>query len=258
MTRKYSSISVETTLASAISSIATTVTLATGSTASLLGGVTLGVGNIDQFTCAIDPDTVNEEIVFVTAVSSDTLTIVRGRAGTSAITHSGGATIKHVLTSNDLDYYTSGITNAVTLTGTETLTNKTISASNNTLTGVVTPTSTETMLNKVLTTPTITSPKTTRTVNAQTGTTYTLVAADQDAVVTLTNASAIALTVPSGIFSIGQEINLVQFGAGQVTVSGSGVTVVGTPGLKLRAQNSVATLICVAANSFVLVGDLSA
>ena len=277
MTRKYSSISVETTLASAISSVATTVTLATGTTASLLGGITLGVGNIDQFTCAIDPDTVNEEIVFVTAVSSDTLTIVRGRAGTSPITHSGGATIKHVLTSNDLDYYTSGLANAVTLTGTETLTNKTISASSNTLTGVATLTGTETLTNKTinsanntltgvatlvgtetLTNKTLTAPKTTRTVNAQTGTTYTLVAADQDAIVTLTNASAIALTVPSGIFSIGQEINLVQFGAGQVTVSGSGVTVVGTPGLKLRAQNAVATLICVATNSFVLVGDLSA
>jgi hypothetical protein len=136
MTRKYSSTSVETTLATALSSSATTTTVATGTASSLMGGVTLAVGNVDQFTIAIDPDTANEEIVFVTNVSSDTLTIVRGRAGTSAITHSGGAAVKHVLTSNDLDYYTSGVDNAITLTGTQTLTNKTLTAP--TLTGTVT------------------------------------------------------------------------------------------------------------------------
>lgn len=128
MTRKYSSTSVETTLATGLSNNATTTTVATGTASSLMGGVTLGVGNVDQFTVAIDPDTASEEIVFVTNVSSDTLTIVRGRAGSSAIVHNGGATVKHVLTSNDLDYYTSGVDNAVTLTGTQTLTNKTLTA----------------------------------------------------------------------------------------------------------------------------------
>ena len=128
MTRKYSSTSVETTLATGLSNNATTTTVATGTASSLMGGITLGAGNVDQFTVAIDPDTASEEIVFVTNVSSDTLTIVRGRAGSSAIVHNGGATVKHVLTSNDLDYYTSGVDNAVTLTGTQTLTNKTLTA----------------------------------------------------------------------------------------------------------------------------------
>jgi hypothetical protein len=128
MTRKYSSTSVETTLATGLSNNATTTTVATGTASSLMGGITLGVGNVDQFTVAIDPDTASEEIVFVTNVSSDTLTIVRGRAGSSAIVHNGGATVKHVLTSNDLDYYTSGVDNAVTLTGTQTLSNKTLTA----------------------------------------------------------------------------------------------------------------------------------
>ena len=113
MTRKYSSISVQTTLATAISSTATTMVVAAGTASTLLGGVSLTAGNVDQFTVAIDPDTINEEIVFVTGVTSDTLTIVRGRAGTSNITHSGGATIKHVLTSNDLDSYTSGVDGAL-------------------------------------------------------------------------------------------------------------------------------------------------
>jgi len=168
MTRKYSSTSVETTLATGLSSSGTTTTVATGTASSLMGGVTLTAGNVDQFTIALDPDTANEEIVFVTNVTSDTLTIVRGRAGTSAITHSGGAAVKHVLTSNDLDYYTSGVDSAVTLTGTQTLTNKTLTSpvvSTITNTGTLTlPTSTDTLVgratsdtltNKILTSPTI-------------------------------------------------------------------------------------------------------
>ena len=103
--RKYSSISVETTLASSIGATGTTMTVATGTGSGLLGGVTLAAGNVDQFTVAIDPDTTNEEIVFVTANSGDSFTIVRGRAGSTAIAHSSGATVKHVLTSDDLNYF---------------------------------------------------------------------------------------------------------------------------------------------------------
>jgi len=112
MTRKYSSISVETTLANGISSTATSMTVATGTGSTLMGGVTLAAGNVDQFTVALDVDTQNEEIVFVTAVNGDTLTIVRARAGSSGITHSGGATVKHVLTSDDLTFYTTGVATA--------------------------------------------------------------------------------------------------------------------------------------------------
>jgi hypothetical protein len=105
MTRKYSSISVATTLNGTISSSATTIQVATGTAALLLGGVTLTVGNVDQFAIAIDPDTASEEICFVTAVSGDILTVVRGRASSTAITHTTGATIQHVLTGEDLDYF---------------------------------------------------------------------------------------------------------------------------------------------------------
>ena len=112
MTRKFSSISVETTLASGISNSATSITVASGTGTALMGGVTLAAGNVDQFTVALDPDTQNEEIVFVTAVSSDTLTVVRGRAGSSAIAHSAGATVKHVLTSSDLTAFEEGLVNS--------------------------------------------------------------------------------------------------------------------------------------------------
>jgi hypothetical protein len=81
------------------------MTVSSGTGSALLGGVTLAAGNVDQFTVAIDPDTTNEEIVFITAASSDTFTIVRSRAGTSGVTHSAGATVKHVLTSDDLIYF---------------------------------------------------------------------------------------------------------------------------------------------------------
>jgi hypothetical protein len=85
------------------------MTVASGTGSALLGGVTLASGNVDQFTVAIDPDTTSEEIVFITAAASDTFTIVRGRAGTSAISHSAGATIKHVLTSDDLNAFEAGL-----------------------------------------------------------------------------------------------------------------------------------------------------
>ena len=103
MTSKYSSTSVETTLQNAItSSGATSMVVSSGTGSALMGGVTLGSGNVDVFTVAIDVDTINEEIVFITNQSSDTMTIVRGRAGTSAVTHSAGASVKHVLSSYDL------------------------------------------------------------------------------------------------------------------------------------------------------------
>ena len=109
MTRKFSSTSIETTLASGINSSVTSMTVASGTGSALLGGVTLASGNVDQFTVALDPDTSSEEIVFITAVTSDTFTIVRGGAGTTAISHSAGATVKHVLTSDDLNAFEAGL-----------------------------------------------------------------------------------------------------------------------------------------------------
>jgi hypothetical protein len=115
MTREYSSISVETTLNSGINTTATSIVLPSIAAATaLLGGVTLAPGNVDIFTVALDHDTVNEEIVYVTGVSGDTLTVSRGQAGTgtpgvSGIAHSAGASVKHVMTSDDLNYFNTAI-----------------------------------------------------------------------------------------------------------------------------------------------------
>lgn len=99
--------------------------------------------------------------------------------------------------------------------------------------------------------------------NAQTGTTYTLVAADSaNKWVTCSNASSITVTVPPSVFSTGNVINLQQIGAGQVTFAqGSGVTITSTGATstapKLRAQFSACSIICTGSNTFTIVGDLS-
>lgn len=103
---------------------------------------------------------------------------------------------------------------------------------------------------------------TTLSFNAQTGTTYTLVAADLGKWVTLSNASGITLTVPPSIFAAGNVVHIQQIGAGQVTLAqGSGVTITSTGATasapKLRAQYSAATILCVASDSFTVIGDLA-
>lgn len=99
--------------------------------------------------------------------------------------------------------------------------------------------------------------------NAQTGTTYTFVLADADnKLVTMSNASAITLTVPPSIFTTGQQINVASIGVGLTTfAAGAGVTITSTGATsaapKLRAQNSACTVICTASNTFLIVGDLT-
>jgi hypothetical protein len=112
MTRKFSSTSVATTLNAGINSSATSIVVATGTGAALMGGVTLTAGNVDSFGLAIDVDTQNEEVVWVTGVSGDTLTVVRAKAGTSAIAHTAGATVKHVFTGDDATFFTTGTATA--------------------------------------------------------------------------------------------------------------------------------------------------
>jgi|688.fasta_scaffold06820_13 hypothetical protein len=91
---------------------------------------------------------------------------------------------------------------------------------------------------------------------------YTLVLADKNKLVEISNASANTLTVPpnsSVAFPIGSTITILQTGAGQCTLTaGAGVTVNGTPGLKLRTTWSSATLIKRATDTWVALGDMVA
>jgi hypothetical protein len=74
-----------------------------------------------------------------------------------------------------------------------------------------------------------------------------------------TNSSDITLTMTStSALAVGQSVDVLRYGSGNVTVvQGSGSTVTGTPGLKLRASGSAATIFCIAANEYVVIGDLS-
>jgi hypothetical protein len=121
----------------------------------------------------------------------------------------------------------------------------------------------QTLTGKTLTSPTITTPTLRLSINAQTGTTYTLVAADASyKLVTASNAAAITVTVPPSIFTAGDVVNLQQIGAGQVTFAqGAGVTITSTGATSsapaLNAQFSACSIICTASNTFTVIGDIS-
>ena len=112
-----------------------------------------------------------------------------------------------------------------------------------------------------LTNKTLTAPVINLSTNSQTAS-YSLVLSDASKIVEMSVASANTLTVPlnsSHAFSVGTQIIILQTGAGQTTIAGTGgVTVNGTPGLKLRAQWSSATLIKRATDTWVAIGDLVA
>lgn len=295
MTRKFSTTSVSTTLAAGINSTATSIVLATGTGAALMGGVTLAAGNVDSFGIALDVDTQNEEIVWVTQVSGDTLTVVRARAGTSGIAHTAGATVKHVFTGDDATFFTTGTAtadnaipesvvtakgdllvgtasgvvarqavgaNGYVLTADSTLTNGVKWAAVSGPSGDVTLTGVQTLTNKTLTAPIITLG-----INAQTGTTYTVLAADAANLITANNSSAQTYSIPTNAttaFAIGTQINIIQIGTGQVTVSAATpgtTTVLSTAATaaapKTRARYSAMTLVKAGTDLWYVMGDIA-
>ena len=289
MARVYSSTSVATTLASTITDIATSMTVTAGGGAPLIQGS--GFVNGDTFTIAIDPDTQTEEICFVTANSGDIFTIQRGRAGSSAVTHASGATVRHVLTSSDLDFFRDGVATANAAIPASTLTTKGDLLARTTATlqrlpigsngTVLTADSTATVGFSWATASTGLPSQTGNggkylktdgsaaswnnvdiTISTATGTTYTPAVTDVNKLVQLSNAASITVTVPAAVFSAGQQVNIQQTGAGQVTVQGDGTTVLTSTGAsgpapKTRAQYSAATIVCTSSNNFTVIGDLS-
>jgi hypothetical protein len=238
------------------------MTVAAGTGTSLLGGVTINSG--DQFTVALDPDTANEEIVFITASSTDTFTIDRAEAGTSGVAHSAGATVKHVLTSDDLTFYTTGVAtaNAAVPKTTLTTTGDTFYASAANTPARLAIGSTGQVLTVAAGIPSWATPTTLNlTINAKTAN-YTLVAGDVNKLLTMSSASTTTFTVPNGVFTAGQQINVQGIGAGLVQIRNDGTTVLTSTGATstapdLRAQYSAATIICTSSNNFTVIGDLS-
>ena len=100
-------------------------------------------------------------------------------------------------------------------------------------------------------------------INAQTGTTYTFVAADASKLVTASNGSAQTYTVPpnsSVAFDVGTAITIIGIGAGKVTLAqGSGVTINSKDSEKaIDGQHASVTLIKTATDTWQLIGALQA
>lgn len=114
--------------------------LSAGATSMTVSGTT-GFPVSHPFTLVLDPGSGNEEIVDVTASSGTTLTITRGRDGTTARDHLTGVQVRHMVTARDLREAqehinaTSNVHGAtgtlVTTTEVQTLTNKTLDGSQN-------------------------------------------------------------------------------------------------------------------------------
>jgi hypothetical protein len=135
--RFYSSTAGLMQLVSPLTSVATTLSVDT------VGGLPTV-----PFTLVLDPSTTSEEILTVTEVSGTTLTVVRAQDGTSAVSHSAGAGVRHMLTARDATEFAAhadqtvdvhGLTGGAVLVGTttaQTLSGKTISGTDNTLTDI--------------------------------------------------------------------------------------------------------------------------
>ena len=153
-TRKYTSRSQQTTLSSSVTSGGSTIIVVSATT--VLGGSTITAGQ--TFTIVIDPDTALEEIVDITAVSTNTFSVNRGIDGSSAQDHSAGAVVRHMaigrdyresnshieatsayndgISAHSLHGLASGDGDLVGTAKAQTLTNKTIDAASNTITGI--------------------------------------------------------------------------------------------------------------------------
>lgn len=282
MTRYYSAVAVDNTLGSAITSGSTTATLNTSP---------IGYPSSFPFVLAIDYNAATEELVLVTAVSGTTISITRGFNGSTPQSHAVGAVIRHVITAQDLTdtqtHYNTALTDGAhgvtgslaTFLGAPTSANLAAVVTDETGSGSLVFATGPTINSPVITGTIAASgstgasgqylsstatgiawvtPATTNLVlNPQTGTTYTLVSSDLNKLVTLSNSSAITLTIPSATFTTGQQINIQQIGAGQVTVQGDGTSTFTGTGTKLRTQYSAATIVCTGTNTFTLIGDLA-
>lgn len=154
------------------------------------------------------------------------------------------------------------IDNTGTLKGLSVTGNITIGGTTIALNGSTTALLNVTLNTPVINSPTINSATLALSINSVSTATYSFQASDLYSFVPLTSASSVTVTIPSGLSATnGVQLNLAQYGAGQVTVVGaSGVTVLSTAASpaqpKTRVQYSLITLIQVSSNSWLATGDL--
>ena len=96
---------------------------------------------------------------------------------------------------------------------------------------------------------------------SSTSTAYTLSLTDVNKLTRFTSSSAVTVTVPASIFAVNDQIYIQRYGTGSVTfAAGVGVTITSTgvtaAAPVLRARYSSAAVICVAADTFTIIGDI--
>ena len=95
-------------------------------------------------------------------------------------------------------------------------------------------------------------------INAQTGTSYSLLSSDNGKIVTMSNASPITLTVPSGL-PVGFNTTVIQLGAGAVGITSSGTTLNSFESkLNMAGQHAAVSIISYTSNVFNVAGGLTA
>jgi hypothetical protein len=128
-------------------------------------------------------------------------------------------------------------------------------------------TTAQTLTNKTLTAPVLTSPKISSTYSAKTAA-YTFVSGDEGNIFSMNAATSVQFNIPTDAtfnFAVGTEINVFWItGAGQPTIGAvtPGTTTVISTGAtsatpKLRVANSGATCKKLAANSWIVFGDIA-
>lgn len=251
------------------------------------------------FYVVIEPGTSAEEKCSAT-ISGSTLTLTRGADDTSAVSHGSGAAIYPVFSADEADeanLFASTMTtrgDLLTMGSGPTVGRVALGTSGYALTSNGTDVAWGQVAAAGLATDAVTTAKildanvtaaklatdsvtqvkiadravgstelTNLTGNTQTGTSYTIVLTDAQKFVTMSNASASTWTVPpnsSVAFTIGDQVNVVQLGAGQVTLTaGSGVTINSEGSkLKLKGQYAAATVLKTGTDTWVAIGNLSA
>ena len=205
------------------------------------------------------------------AATTQTATTINGTATSTAMTLGGNTTSGSVSLANGTTF--AGTVNVAAGAGTV---NKTINIGTASTSGTTAvtigsssgATSTVTVNGLTATNAALTSPSVYLSVNNQTGTTFTPALSDAASIVTLNNASAIAVTIPTNAsvaYPVGAKLNFVWItGAGQPTISAvtPGTTTIISTGAtaaspKLRAVNSAATCIKIATDTWLVSGDIS-
>jgi len=181
----------------------------------------------------------NTEIGYLSGVTSSIQTQLGTKASLVSPTFTGNVVLPNTTVIGDMDATELGYLNGVSSNIQTQLDAKLSSA---------TASSTYAPLLQTTTTPTFSTNN------------YTLIASDAAKIVLASNSTtAGTVTIPSGVFTVGQVITIVQTGSGQLTLTASGTTLNSQGSkLKLSGQYASCQLVCTASNTFIVFGNLAA